>query len=180
MSPFEALYGRKCRTPLNWSQSGDSRIFGTDLMLEAEKQVQEIQDRLRAAKSRQKSYYDRKHREVNFEPGEYVYLRVTPMKGVRRFHTQGKLSPRYIGPFPIMAKKGKVAYQLELPPELSDVHNVFHISQLRKCLAPPVKQVDMKELELTQDLTYEEKPVKILEEMERTTRSKVIRFCKVL
>src|ERR1041384_3012997 len=79
-----------------------------------------------------------------------------------------------------MARKGKVAYQLELPPELSDVHNVFHISQLRKCISPPVKQVDMKELELTQDLTYEEKPVRILEEMERTIRSKVIRFYKVL
>ena len=98
MSPFEALYGRKCRTPLNWSQTGDNRIFGTDLMLEAEKQVKEIQDRLKAAKSRQKSYYDNKHRKVNFEPEEYVYLRVTPMKGVRRFHTRGKLAPRYIGP----------------------------------------------------------------------------------
>ena len=128
MSPFEALYGRKCRTPLNWSQTGDSRIFGTDLMLEAEKQVKEIQDRLRAAKSRQKSYYDPKHREVNFEPGEYAYLRVTPMKGVRRFHTRGKLAPRYIGPFPVVARRGRVAYQLELPPELSDVHDVFHIS----------------------------------------------------
>src|ERR1041385_853243 len=143
-------------------------------MLEAEKQVKEIQDRQRAAKSRQKSYYDPKHRKVNFEPGEYVYLRVTLMKGVRRFHTRGKLAPRYIGPFPIMARRGRVAYQLELPSELSNVHDVFHISQLRKCIAPPVKRVDMKELELTRDLTYEEKPVRILEEMERTTHSKVI------
>src|SRR3954465_13504294 len=98
-------------------------------MLEAEKQVKEIQDRVRAAKSRQKSYYDKKHREVNFQPGEYVYLRVTPMKGVRRFHNRGKLAPRYIGPFLIMARRGKVAYQLELPPEMSDVHDVFRISQ---------------------------------------------------
>src|SRR3954467_2008616 len=132
-------------------------------MLEAEKQVNEIQDRLRAAKYRQKSYYDAKHREVSFEPGEYVYLRVTPMKGVRRFHTRGKLAPRYVGPFPIMAKRGRVAYKLELPLELSDVHDVFHVSQLRKCIAPPVKRVDVKELELTQDLTYEEKPVRILD-----------------
>src|SRR4051812_11383448 len=102
------------------------------------------------------------------------------MKGVRRFNTRGKLAPRYVGPFPIVDKKGKVAYQRELPPELSDVHDVFHISQLRKCIVPPVKRVDMKELELTQDLTYEEKPVRILEKMERTTRSKVIRFYKVL
>src|ERR1041385_6853835 len=154
MSPFEALYGWKCRTPLNWSQTRDSRIFGTDLMLEAEKQVKEIQDRLRAAKSRRKSYYDTKHREVNFEPGEYVYLRVTPMKGVRRFQNRGKLAPIYVGPFPIMAKKGKVAYQLELPPEMTDIHDIFHVSQLHKCVSPPVERVDVKELELAQDLTY--------------------------
>ena len=79
------------------------------------------------------------------------------MKGVKRFHTQGKLAPRYIGPFPVIAQRGRVAYQLELPPELSEVHDVFHISQLRKCIAPPVKQADMSELELTKDLTYEEK-----------------------
>ena len=79
MSLYEALYGRKCRTPLNWSQTGDSRIFGTDLMMGAEKQVKEIQDRLKLSKSRQKSYYDAKHRQMSFEPGEHVYLRVTPI-----------------------------------------------------------------------------------------------------
>ena len=110
MSPYEALYGRKCRTPLNWSQIGDSRIFGTDLMLEAEKQVKEIRDRLQLAKSRQKSYYDAKHHQISFEPGEHVYLQVTPMKGVKRFQTRGKLAPRYIGPFPVMARVGTVAY----------------------------------------------------------------------
>src|SRR4051812_2612685 len=94
MSPFQALYGQKCRTPLNWSQTGDSRLFGTDLMLKAEKQVKEIQDRLRAAKSRQKSYYDTKHREVNFEPGEYAYLRVTPMRGVKEIPNPGKACPK--------------------------------------------------------------------------------------
>ena len=94
MSPFEALYGHKCRTPLNWSQTRDSRIFGTDLMMEAEKQVKEIRDRPQLAKSRQRSYYDAKHRKISFEPREYVYLRVTPMKGVKRFQTQGKLAPK--------------------------------------------------------------------------------------
>ena len=116
MSPYEALYGRKCRTPLNWSQTGDSRIFGTDLMLEAEKQVKEIRDRLQLAKSRQKSYYDAKHRQISFEPGENVYLRFTPMNRIKRFQTCRKLAPRYIGLFPIMARVGTVAYQLELPP----------------------------------------------------------------
>ena len=103
MSPYEALYGCKCRTPLNWSQTGDSRIFGTDLMMEAEKQVKELRDRLQLAKSRQKSYYDAKHRQISFEPGEHVYLRVMPMKGIKRFQTHVKLAPRFIGPFPIMS-----------------------------------------------------------------------------
>src|SRR3990170_8739027 len=134
-------------------------------MLKAERQVKDIQERLRAAKSRQKSYYDPKHREVTFKPGEYAYLRVTPMKGVKRFHTQGKLVPRYISPFPVISRKGRVAYQLELPPELSDVHDVFHISQLRKCITPLIKQADMREIELAKDLTYEEKPVRMLDEM---------------
>ena len=93
MSPYEALYGYKCRTPLIWSQTGDNRIFGNDLMMEAEKQVREIRDRLQLAKLRQKSYYDAKHRHISFEPGEHVYLRVTPMKGVKRFQTLRKLHP---------------------------------------------------------------------------------------
>ena len=131
MSPYEALYGRKCRSPFNWSQTGDSRIFGTDLMMEAEKQVKEMRDRLQFAKSRQKIYYDAKHRQISFEPGEHVYLRVTSMKGIKRFQTRGKLAPRFIGPFPVMSRVGTVAYQLELPLELSEVHNVFHVSQLR-------------------------------------------------
>ena len=99
-------------------------------MLDAEKQVKEIRDRLQLAKSRQKSYYDAKQRQIIFEPGEYVYLRVTPMKGIKRFQTRGKLAPRFIGPFPVMSRVGAVAYQLELPPELLDVHTVFHVSQL--------------------------------------------------
>ena len=179
MSPYEALYGRKCRTPLNWSQTGDSRIFGTDLMMEAEKQVKEIRDRLQLAKSRQKSYYDAKHQQINFEPGEHVYLRVTPMKGVKRFQTRGKLAPRFIGPFPVMSRVGTVAYQLELPAELADVHNVFHVSQLRRCISPPKKRTAMAEVELANDLTYEERPFRILDQMERVTRSKVRKFYKV-
>ena len=90
-SPYEAMYGQKCRTPLNWSQTG--RIFGTDLMLKAEKQVKEIRDRLQLAKSRQKSYYDAKHRQISFEPGEHVYLRVTPMKGIKRFRLGASWHP---------------------------------------------------------------------------------------
>src|SRR5215216_5346465 len=101
------------------------------------------------------------------------------MKGVKRFQTRGKLAPRYIGLFPVMSKVGTVAYQLELPPELSEVHNVFHVSQLRRCISPPKKRTDMAEIELSKDITYEERPFRILDEIERVTRSKVIKFYKV-
>ena len=108
-----------------------------------------------------------------------MYLRVTPMKGVKRFQTQGKLARMYIGPFPVMSRVRTVAYQLELPPELSEVHNVFHVSQLRRCFSPLEKRTDMAEIELAKDLTYEERPIRILDETERVTRSKVIKFYKV-
>ena len=101
------------------------------------------------------------------------------MKGVKRFQTRGKLAPRFIGPFPVMSRVGTVAYQFELPPELSEVHNVFHVSQLRRCISPPEKKTAMTEIELAKDLTYEERPVRILDQMERVTRSKARKFYKV-
>jgi transposase InsO family protein len=104
MAPFEALYGRKCRTPLNWSETGESQVFGPDIIREAEEQVQLIRDRLKAAQSRQKSYTNPKRRELVFNVGEFSYLRVTPLKGMQRFHVKGKLAPRYIGPFKILAR----------------------------------------------------------------------------
>ena len=115
MAPFQFLYGRKCRTPLNWTETGDSQVFGPDVLREAEEQVQLICDRLKAAQSRQKSYADKRRRELTFKVGEYAYLRVTPLKGMQRFHVKGKLAPRYIGPFKILARRGEVSYQLELP-----------------------------------------------------------------
>src|ERR1043165_7777873 len=116
MAPFELLYGRRCRTPLNWSETGVRQLFGPDMIKEAEDQVRIVRDRLKAAQSRQKSYYDRHHREESYNIDEKAYLRVTPLKGTQRFGIKGKLAPRYIGPFRILAKRGEVAYQLELPP----------------------------------------------------------------
>ena len=101
------------------------------------------------------------------------------MKGVKRFQTRGKLAPRFIGPFPVMSQVGTVAYQLELPPELSEVHNVFHVSQLRRCISPPEKKTAMTEIDLAKNLTYEDRPVRILDQMERVTRSKARKFYKV-
>jgi hypothetical protein len=115
MAPFEALYGRKCRTPLNWSETGDSQIFGPDILQEAEEKVRMIRDYLKAAQSRQKSYADKRRRELTFKSGEFVYLRVSPLKGMQRFQVKGKLAPRYIGPFKILSRRGEVSYQLEMP-----------------------------------------------------------------
>jgi hypothetical protein len=113
MAPFEALCGRKCRTPLYWSQTGESQLFGTDI-IEAERQVQIIRENLRVAQSKQKSYADEKRRDVSFQEGDYVYLKVSPIRGLRRFKVKGKLSPRYIGPFQILQRVGEVAYRLDL------------------------------------------------------------------
>jgi hypothetical protein len=134
MAPFEALYGRRCRTPLNWSQAGEREIFGPDLVLEVEERVRVITKNLEAAQARQKSYHDKRRKPLQFEVGDHVYLKVSPTKGVQRFGIKGKLAPRYIGPYEIKANCGPVAYQLELPPHMSAVHNVFHVSQLRKCV----------------------------------------------
>lgn len=108
-----------------------------------------------------------------------MYLKVSPMRGLRRFKVKGKLAPRYIGPFRILEQRGEVAYQIELPPQLADVHNVFHVSQLKKCLRVPEEQVPLEDLDPTEDLTYQEYPVKILEISERITRNKKIRMCRV-
>src|SRR4051812_15938746 len=184
MAPFEALYRRECRTPLNWSQTGEGKIFGHDVLKEVEEQVKLIRERLKTAQSRQKSYADPKRREVTFPVGDFVYLRVTPLKGMRRFHVKGKLAPRYIGPFEVIARRGQVAYQLRLPAELSDVHDVYHVSQLRKCLEVPdkpdvFKNIDHRTVDINQDLTYRKTPFRILEEATRVTRKRAIKFHKV-
>jgi hypothetical protein len=111
MTPFEAFYGRKCRTPLFWNQTGESQLFGPEIIKEAERQVEIIRENLKIAQSRQKSYADPKRREVVFEVGDYAYLKVSPIRGLRRFNIRGKLSPCFIGPFQVLERRGEVAYR---------------------------------------------------------------------
>ncbi|WVZ75537.1 LOW QUALITY PROTEIN: hypothetical protein U9M48_023580 [Paspalum notatum var. saurae] len=144
-SPFEALYGKRCRTPLFWNQTGEKQVFGPDIIQDAEQQLR-IKN-LRVAQSRQRSYADVRRRDLSFKVDDHVYLKVSPMRGIRRFNMKGKLAPRYIGPFKILEKKGGVAYRLELPPSLSGVHDVFHVSQLKKCLTVPEEQAPLEGLE---------------------------------
>jgi hypothetical protein len=109
-------------------------VFGPDILQEVEKQIRMVRENLRVAQSRQKSYADHRRRELSFEVGYFVYLKMSPTRGLRCFKVRGKPAPRFIGPFKILEKRGEVAYQLELPSQLSDVHDVFHVSQLKKCL----------------------------------------------
>jgi hypothetical protein len=179
MSPFETLYGRKCRAPLYWDQTRGSQFFGPKLIQEAEEQVCTIRENLRVAQTMQKSYADNRRRPLEFEEGDHVYLKMSPLRGMRRFRVKGKLSPRFIGPFIVFRRVGEMAYQLELHDNLSNVHNVFHVSQLKKCLCVPEEQLPMEELSVQGDLTYTEYPIKILDTLTRVTRNKVIKMCKV-
>jgi hypothetical protein len=137
MSPFEALYGRPCHTLLHWSESGESVIFGPDIVIEVEEKVKQIQANLLAAQSCQKSYVDKRCSPLEFEVSDHLYLRVSPMKGVHHFGIKGKLAPRYISSYPVIDKYGPTSYHVRLPSKLSGVHNVFYVSQLRRCPKPP-------------------------------------------
>jgi len=122
---------------------------GPALIKKAEERVAEIREKLKAAQSRQKGYADKKRREISFNPGEFAYLKVSPIRGTRRFQIQGKLAPRYIGPYRVLKKVEVVAYHLELPEGMSDIHPVFHVSQLRRCLRIPEKEhVPEEEIDL--------------------------------
>jgi hypothetical protein len=154
-------------------------VFGPDILLEAEENIKMVRENLKIAQSRQRSYADTRRRELSFEVGDFVYLKVSPIRGVRRFGVKGKLAPRYIGPYQILARHGEVAYQLSLPENLSAVHDVFHVSQLKKCLWVLEEQLLVEGLEVQEDLTYVEKPTQILETADRVSRRKTIRMCKV-
>jgi hypothetical protein len=138
-----------------------------------------IQENLKATKLRQESYANKRRRPLQFEVGDHVYLKVSPVKGVKRFGVKGKLSPHYIGPFPILEKCGKVAYKFELPPSLAGVHDIFHVSQLKKCLKAPVDVVLPEVAPLEIDLTYPEHLIKIMDQKSHVTRHKMIMFYKI-
>jgi hypothetical protein len=153
-------------------------VFGLDILLEAEENIRMVQENLKIAQSRQLSYADIR-RELSFEVGDYVYVKVSPIRGVKRFGVKRKLAPWYIRPYHIQAKHGEVAYQLSLLESLSAVHDVFHVSQLKKCLRVPEKQLPTEDLEVQEDLTYIEKPTQILETTDKVTRMSIMRMCKV-
>jgi hypothetical protein len=148
-------------------------------VLEAEDKVRVIKKNLEAAQARQKSYHDKRRKPLQFKVGDHVYLKVSPTKGVQRFGIKGKLAPRYIGPYGIKETCGPVAYQLKLPLHRSAIHDVFHVSQLRKCVRLPTEVRPEPKLEIELDLSYQGHPVKELDQKERSTRARSIRMYKI-
>ncbi|KAI3706946.1 hypothetical protein L6452_25045 [Arctium lappa] len=136
MAPFEALYGRKCRTPVCWLEAGEKHFFGPEIVQETADKVKCIRERIKAAQDRQKSYVDKKRRPMEFQVGDRVMLKVSSWKGIIRFGKRGKLSPHFLGPFKVLKRVGLQAYQLELPPELSRIHNTFHVCGRRQRYSP--------------------------------------------
>jgi hypothetical protein len=179
MAPFELLYERRCRTPLNWIEPREKTIFGHDLFEEVEATVCHIKENLKATRSHQENYAMKRCRCLEFEVGDHVYLKVSPMKDVKRFVVKGKLAHHYIGPFPILKKSGNVACNLELPSSLAGVHDIFHVSELKKCLRAPVDVVLLEVPPLEVDLTYLEHPIKILDQKDCVMRRTMIKFFKI-
>ncbi|GKC53501.1 putative reverse transcriptase domain-containing protein, partial [Tanacetum coccineum] len=173
-APFEALYGRKCRSPVCWTEVGEAQILGPELIQETTERIVQIKQRMQAARDRQKSYADLKRKPMEFQVGDKVMLKVSPWKGVVRFGKRGKLNPRYVGPFKVLGKVGEVAYKLELPEELSRVHNTFHVSNLKKCYADEPLAVPLDGLHFDDKLQFVEEPVEIVDrEVKRLKRSRI-------
>ncbi|GKC38717.1 putative reverse transcriptase domain-containing protein [Tanacetum coccineum] len=173
-APFEALYGRKCRSPVCWAEVGEVQLTGPEIVQETTEKIVQIKQRMQAARDRQKSYADLKRKPMEFQVGDKVMLKVSPWKGVVHFGKRGKLNPRYVGPFKVLEKVGEVAYKLELPEELSRVHNTFHVSNLKKCYADEPLAVPLDGLHFDDKLQFVEEPIEITDrEVKRLKRSRI-------
>ncbi|KAL4028569.1 hypothetical protein IC575_011766 [Cucumis melo] len=177
MAPFEALYGKCCRSPVCWGEVGEQRLMGPELVHLPTKR--KIRSRMHTARVGEE-LCDVRRKDLEFEVGDKVFLKVAPMRGVVRFERRGKLSPRFVGPFEILERIGPVAYRLALPPSLSTVHDVFHVSMLRKYVPDPSHVVDYEPLEIDENLSYTEQPVEVLAREVKTLRNKEIPLVKVL
>ncbi|XP_072081170.1 uncharacterized protein [Arachis hypogaea] len=161
MAPYEALYGQKCQSPLCWYEFGEVSVLGPDLIAETTENIKKIRARILTGQSRQKSYADQRRKPLEFEVGEHIFLRVTPTTGIGRAIKTKKLNPRYIGPFEVLKRFGPVAYQVALPPHLSNLHDVFHVSQLRKYTSNAAHVLEPKSVKLKENLTLQVTPVRI-------------------
>ncbi|GJY09613.1 putative reverse transcriptase domain-containing protein [Tanacetum coccineum] len=178
-APFEALYGRKCRFLVCWSEVRDSQLTSPEMIRETTEKIVQIKNRLLTARSRQKRYADVRRKPMEFQVGDMVMLKVSPWKGVISFGKHGKLSPRYIGPFKIIERIGPVAYKLELPDKLCGIHNTFHVSNLKKCLADENLVIPLEEIQLDDKLHFIEEPVEIVDREVKQIKQSRIPIVKV-
>ncbi|GJY64743.1 putative reverse transcriptase domain-containing protein [Tanacetum coccineum] len=181
-APYEALYEQKCRSPVCWSEVGDSQLTGLELIRDTTEKIVQIKNRLLTARSRQKSYADKRAKPLEFEVGDMVLLKVSPWKGAVHFGKRGKLSPCYNGPFKILARVGPVAYTLELPEELKGIHSTFHVLNLKKCLAEGDIVVPMDEIQLDDKLHVIEQPAEVVDrEVKRLRQSRIpiVKVCRI-
>ncbi|GKE87658.1 putative reverse transcriptase domain-containing protein, partial [Tanacetum coccineum] len=178
-APFEALYRRKCRSPILWVEIGDSGLIGPELVQEITDKVVVIRDRLKAARDRQKSYADNIRKPLEFQVGDHVMLKVSHCKGVVRFGKKGKLALRFVGPFEILERIGPMTYRLRLPEELSSVHDTFHVLNLKKCLADANSHVLLDEIKVDKTLHFVEEPLKIMDHEVKTLKRSKIPIVKV-
>nr|GFC21165.1 putative reverse transcriptase domain-containing protein [Tanacetum cinerariifolium] len=153
------LYGRKCHSPVCWTEVGEAQILGPELIQETTEKIVQIMQRMQAARDRQNSYTDLKRKPMEFQVGDKVMLKVSPWKGVVRFGKRGKLNPRYVGLFKVLERVGDVAYKCDLPEELSRVHNTFHVPNLKKCHADEPLAVPLDGLHFDDKLHFVEEPV---------------------
>ncbi|KAL6538163.1 hypothetical protein OROGR_012151 [Orobanche gracilis] len=180
MAPFEALYGRRCRTPLCWHESGERVVLGPEIVRETTEKVKLVREKMKAAQSRQKSYHDKRRKDLEFQAGDHVFLRVTPVTGVGRALKSKKLTPHFIGPYQISDRVGKVAYRVALPPNLANLHDVFHVSQLRKYIPDPSHVIQMDDVQVRDNLTVEMMPVHIADRELKNLRGREIALVKVV
>ncbi|GJV73386.1 putative reverse transcriptase domain-containing protein [Tanacetum coccineum] len=178
-APFEALYGRKCRSPILWAKIGETGLIGPEMVQEMTDKVVLIKEKLKAARDYQKSYVDNRRKPLEFEVGDKVLLRVLPWKGMMCFGKKGKLAPRYVGPFDILERIGPIAYRVRLPKELSEVHDTFHVSNLKKCLVDVNLHVAVDKIEVDKTLHFVEKPVEIMDREVKTLKRSRIPIVKV-
>ena len=183
MAPFEALYGRPCKSPACWIETGDRLILGPEVIMEASRKVEEIRMRMKTAQDRQKSYADKRRRELEFEVVDEVFLKISPLKNIIRFGRKGKLAPRFVGPFPITERIGTLAYRVGLPEKFEGVYNVFHVSHLRKAVYDPtmtIPSAQLDEIDISPDLTVERKSVRIVDDsVKQLRRGKSVKLVKV-
>ncbi|XP_069150328.1 uncharacterized protein [Solanum lycopersicum] len=176
----EALYGKRCKSPIGWFEVGEPSLLGPDLIYKTLEKVHIIRNRLETAYSQEKSYADQRRKDLEFEEGDKVYLKILPMKGVVRFCKKGKLSPRYLGPYEIFQRVGKVAYELKIPSELALVNLVFHVSMLKKCIGDPKSILPIEDLGMKDNISYEEVPVQVLDRQIKRLRNKKVASVRVL